>query len=50
LEPEGLEPEGRKCLLTNITGETKQNFDYTLIICIINLESQILQPQAYLHE
>jgi len=42
---EGLEPEGRKWLLTNFTGETKQNFDHT-ITCIINLKPQTLQPQA----
>jgi len=47
---EGLEPEGRKCLLTNFTGETKQNFDHATITCIINLKPQTLQPQAYLHE
>jgi len=47
---EGLKPEGRKWLLTNCTGETKQKFDHTSITCIINLDSQTLQPQAYLHE
>jgi len=39
-----LEPEGRKWLLTNFTGETKQNFDHTSITCIINLKPQTLQP------
>jgi len=47
---EGLEPEGRKWLLTNFTGETKQNFDHTSITWIINFKPQTLQPQAYLHE
>jgi len=44
---EGLESEW---LLTNFTGETKQNFDHASITCIINLKPQTLQPQAYLHE
>jgi len=34
LHIEGLEPEGRKWLLTNFTGKTKQNFDHTSITCI----------------
>jgi len=41
-EFEGLEPEGRKWLLTNFTGETKQNFDHATITCIINLKPQTL--------
>jgi len=39
---EGLEPEGRKWLLANFTGETKHNFDHATITCIINLKPQTL--------
>jgi len=35
---EGLEPEGHKWLLTNFTGEIKQNFDHASITFIINLK------------